>query len=227
MCNLRGLLMLKLNRGDQAKACFMEALALDIKCYDAFEQLIGGEMMTLEEGALPPLSFTDSAKTPINLVEWEFVQSLAYKEQTPEDAEFVRLIYTSRLRKYKHAKEHALTRRRLVEEFGLSDNPDVLFSFADALYAQFRWSDCYAITSRCELFQWLHRGDNAHTLEQNTGLGSGTFADNAPAHCVYAPPVTFTLEALHSCARARRPRTRICHKLVCRWSVVPHSEEVV
>ncbi|KAF8273363.1 hypothetical protein EI94DRAFT_1716538 [Lactarius quietus] len=113
MCNLRGLLMLKLNRGDQAKACFMEALALDVKCYDAFEQLVGGEMMTLEE-------------------EWEFVQSLAYKEQTPEDAEFVRLVYTSRLRKYKHSTEHALTRRRLVEEFGLSDNPTY----------------CYAITSR-------------------------------------------------------------------------------
>jgi hypothetical protein len=55
MCNLRGLLMLKLNRGDQAKACFMEALALDVKCYDAFEQLVGGEMMALEEGALSPL----------------------------------------------------------------------------------------------------------------------------------------------------------------------------
>ncbi|KAI0046567.1 TPR-like protein [Auriscalpium vulgare] len=129
MCNLRGLLMLKLNRGDQAKACFMEALALDVKCYDAFDQLISGEMMTLEE-------------------EWEFVQSLAYRQQTPEDAEFVRLIYTARLRKYKHADEHALTRRRLVEEYGLSDNADVLFSFADALYAQFRWADCFAITTR-------------------------------------------------------------------------------
>jgi anaphase-promoting complex subunit 6 len=85
------------------------------------------------------------------LVEWEFVQSLAYKEQTPEDAEFVRLVYTSRLRKYKHAEEHALARKRLVKEFGLSDNPDVLFSFADTLYAQFRWLDCYAITSRCDL----------------------------------------------------------------------------
>ena len=56
MCHLRGLLMLKLNRGDQAKACFMEALALDVKCYDAFDQLISGEMMTLEEGR--SLSFT-------------------------------------------------------------------------------------------------------------------------------------------------------------------------
>lgn len=31
--------------------------------------------------------------------EWEFVQGLAYKEQTPEDAEFVKLVYTIRLRK--------------------------------------------------------------------------------------------------------------------------------
>ncbi|KAJ3876094.1 cell division control protein 16 [Lentinula edodes] len=129
MCHLRGLLMLKLNRGDQAKNCFMEALALDVKCYDAFEQLVSGEMMTPEE-------------------EWEFVQGLAYASQTPQDAAFIQLIYTTRLRKYKHAEEHALTRQRLVEEYGLGDNPDVLFSFADALYANFRWSDCFVITTR-------------------------------------------------------------------------------
>lgn len=52
MCHLRGILMLKLNRGDQAKQCFMEALALDVKCYDAFEQLVTGEMMTPDEGTL-------------------------------------------------------------------------------------------------------------------------------------------------------------------------------
>lgn len=51
MCHLRGLLMLKLNRGDQAKHCFMEALALDVKCYESFEQLISGEMMTPNEGS--------------------------------------------------------------------------------------------------------------------------------------------------------------------------------
>jgi anaphase-promoting complex subunit 6 len=50
MCHLRGVLMLKMNRGDAAKQCFMEALALDVKCYEAFEQLISGEMMAPEEG---------------------------------------------------------------------------------------------------------------------------------------------------------------------------------
>jgi anaphase-promoting complex subunit 6 len=42
--------MMKLGRGETAKNCFMEALALDVKCYDSFEQLISGEMMTPEEG---------------------------------------------------------------------------------------------------------------------------------------------------------------------------------
>ncbi|KAK2463455.1 hypothetical protein APHAL10511_004541 [Amanita phalloides] len=129
MCHLRGVLMLKLNRGDQAKQCFMEALVLDVKCFEAFDQLVSGEMMTADE-------------------EWEFVQGLAYSQQTPEDAEFVQLIYTTRLRKYKHNVEHALTRQRLVDDYGLGDNPDVLYSFADVLYVNFRWADCFAITSR-------------------------------------------------------------------------------
>ena len=125
----------------------MEALALDVKCYEAFDQLISGEMMTADEGEIRAFSvrrqtFTDT------LSEWEFVQSLAYKQQIPEDAEFVRLIYTSRLRKYKRAEEHALTRQRLVEEFNLKDNVDVLYSFADAAYAQFKWMDCFTITQR-------------------------------------------------------------------------------
>lgn len=55
--------MLKLNRGDQAKACFMEALALDVKCYDAFEQLVSGEMMTVEEG---PSHFSFSPVLSLN-----------------------------------------------------------------------------------------------------------------------------------------------------------------
>lgn len=146
MCHLRGILMLKLNRGDQAKQCFMEALALDVKCFEAFDQLVTGEMMTPDEGIVD--HFFCPPQTQI--VEWEFVQGLSYSQQVPQDAQFVQLIYTSRLRKYKRIREHALTRQKLVDEYSLGDNPDVLFSFADALYANFRWADCFAITSRYE-----------------------------------------------------------------------------
>jgi anaphase-promoting complex subunit 6 len=54
MCHLRGVLMLKTNRSEQAKLCFMEALALDVKCYESFEQLIGGEMLGPDEGMSSP-----------------------------------------------------------------------------------------------------------------------------------------------------------------------------
>jgi anaphase-promoting complex subunit 6 len=129
MCNLRGILMVKTNRTERAKQCFMEALTLDVKCYEAYDQLISSEMMTPEE-------------------EWEFVQSLQYTAQTPEDADFVRLIYQTRLRKYKHVEEQMITRKRLVEDYGLGDNPDVLCSFADALYTGYKWADCFVITTR-------------------------------------------------------------------------------
>ena len=51
MCHLRGLLMLKLNRTDKAKECFLEALLLDVKNYESFDLLVSGEMMTVDEGA--------------------------------------------------------------------------------------------------------------------------------------------------------------------------------
>ncbi|EJD43522.1 TPR-like protein [Auricularia subglabra TFB-10046 SS5] len=129
MCHLRGLLMLKMNRTDKAKECFLEALTLDVKNYESFEMLVNGEMMTVDE-------------------EWHVIQGLAFQEHAREEAEFVKMMYTIRLKKYKHFEEMALARRRLVQEYGLIDNCDVLHGFADALYAQFRWADCFALTSR-------------------------------------------------------------------------------
>ena len=60
-CYLRGLLMQKLNRGDEAKESFLEALSLDVKCYDAFQKLVDSQMMTPDEGALySPRSLAES-----------------------------------------------------------------------------------------------------------------------------------------------------------------------
>jgi hypothetical protein len=98
----------------------------------------------------PLLDFLAMGNRQLNS-EWELIQRLAYASQTTQDAQFVQLIYTARLRKYKHATEHALTRQRLVEEFGLGDNPDVLFSFANSLYANYQFADCFNIISRSVL----------------------------------------------------------------------------
>jgi hypothetical protein len=50
MCHLRGLIHLHLNAIDRAKMCFMEAVSLDVKCYESFDVLVGGNMMALDEG---------------------------------------------------------------------------------------------------------------------------------------------------------------------------------
>lgn len=104
------------------------------------------------------------------LPEWQFVKSLAYREQTPADADFVRLMYQSRLRKYKHTEEHAEIRRRLVDEYGLGDNPDVLYSFADALYTQLRWADCFAVTSRYRIPSHINCTNVLHPSEESWDL---------------------------------------------------------
>jgi anaphase-promoting complex subunit 6 len=50
MCYLRGVIMLRMGRAQDAKESLMEALAIDCKNVDAFEQLVGGEMMKIDEG---------------------------------------------------------------------------------------------------------------------------------------------------------------------------------
>ncbi|KAG8842054.1 anaphase promoting complex subunit cdc16, partial [Serendipita sp. 405] len=81
MCLLRGTLYMRLNRVDRAKTCLLEALALDVRCFEAYNVLIRCQMLTVDE-------------------EWELVEGLRYKEQqNPEEADFIRLMYTARLKK--------------------------------------------------------------------------------------------------------------------------------
>lgn len=100
MCHLRGVIQLHLNAAERAKECFLEALAIDVKCYESFETLVAGNMMDVNEGELvASICFIGKRLKPRCPAEWAFIQSLGFKEQTPEDAEFIRMIYTIRLKK--------------------------------------------------------------------------------------------------------------------------------
>ncbi|WVF72592.1 hypothetical protein IAT40_007410 [Kwoniella sp. CBS 6097] len=130
ICHLRGLLHLRLSSFALAKESFMEALMLDVKNYDAFRELIEGGMMSEKE-------------------EWEFVKSLSYRKQLSEDdANFVKMIYSTKLKKDGHVREVAEARETLANQYGLADNCDVLVGLADELYAKYKWEDCYAVTSK-------------------------------------------------------------------------------
>lgn len=87
---------------DLAKEAFMEALTRDVKCFESYEMLVGSEMLSSEEGTY---SFGASFAAPSTnqnwgfSTEWDFIQSLPYHSQTEEDAEFIRMMYTVRLKK--------------------------------------------------------------------------------------------------------------------------------
>ncbi|CAD6587947.1 MAG: anaphase promoting complex subunit cdc16 [Tremellales sp. Tagirdzhanova-0007] len=98
--------------------------------YDAFRELIEGGMMS-------------------GMEEWEFVRSLAYRAQLSDDeANFVKLIYVTKLKKDTHVQDIARARAELSETYALSDNSDVLVGLADELFAKYKWEDCYGVTSR-------------------------------------------------------------------------------
>jgi anaphase-promoting complex subunit 6 len=99
MCYLRGVLLLRMGRYASAKENLMEALVLDVKNFDAFDTLIGGDLMTVDEGAILSCALSNYSQRLSSSVEWEFVQGLEYSQAHKDDAEFVRCIYTIRLRK--------------------------------------------------------------------------------------------------------------------------------
>ena len=47
--------MTRLNRHDRAKEHFMEALSLDVKCFDAFHELTNGNLLGVDEGKVSHL----------------------------------------------------------------------------------------------------------------------------------------------------------------------------
>ncbi|OWZ40936.1 anaphase-promoting complex subunit 6 [Cryptococcus neoformans c8] len=130
LCLLRGLLHLRLSSFALAKESLMEALMLDVKNYDAYRELIEGGMMSEKE-------------------EWDFVTHLGYRKQLSEDdANFVKLMYMTKLKKDTHAREVAAAREALTTQFALGENCDVLVGLADELYAKYKWEECYAVTTK-------------------------------------------------------------------------------
>ncbi|SPO28503.1 related to anaphase control protein cut9 [Ustilago trichophora] len=134
---LRGQIHLRLEDLPRARDSFMAALALDVKNYEAFSALIDGEMLGTEE-------------------QWNFVQSLEYLAQAGDeqgaegDYELVRLLYTTQLSKQGKSlvETTARARRRLVDEYGLKEDADVLLGLAEELFSRLRFADAFVVTSR-------------------------------------------------------------------------------
>jgi anaphase-promoting complex subunit 6 len=134
MCFLRGLCYAKQNAFDRAKECYKDAVGIDVQCFEAFEQLMKNCLMSPDE-------------------EWQFLESLDFDAISADDAsssqeaaEFTKMLYTTRLSKYKNPAAFTTATETLSTHYNLGNNPDLLLSKADLLFTQCRFKEALAIT---------------------------------------------------------------------------------
>ncbi|KAI1776317.1 TPR-like protein [Hypoxylon cercidicola] len=135
MCFLRGICYAKQNAFDRAKECYKDAVRIDVQCFEAYQQLMKNSLMSPDE-------------------EWQFLESLDFDAITvsgdasssQEAAEFTRMLYTTRLSKYRNPAAFTTAYETLSTHYNLASNPDLLLARADLLFTQCRYKDALAIT---------------------------------------------------------------------------------
>lgn len=135
MCFLRGICYAKQNAFDRAKECYKDAVRIDVQCFEAFQQLMKNSLMSPDE-------------------EWQFLESLDFDaihvtgspSSSQEAAEFTKMLYTTRLSKYRNPGAFMTASETLSTHYNLATNPDLLLARADLLYTQCRYKDALAIT---------------------------------------------------------------------------------
>ncbi|KAK6951918.1 hypothetical protein Daesc_006443 [Daldinia eschscholtzii] len=135
MCFLRGICYAKQNAFDRAKECYKDAVRIDVQCFEAFQQLMKNSLMSPDE-------------------EWQFLESLDFdainvsgdSSTSQEAAEFTKMLYTTRLSKYRNPASFTTACETLSTHYNLASNPDLLLARADLLYTQCRYKDALAIT---------------------------------------------------------------------------------
>ncbi|ETS80566.1 hypothetical protein PFICI_08095 [Pestalotiopsis fici W106-1] len=135
MCFLRGICYAKQNAFDRAKECYKDAVRIDVQCFEAFQQLMKNSLMSPDE-------------------EWQFLESLDFDSinvggdtsSSQEAAEFTKMLYTTRLSKYRNPTSFMTACETLSTHYNLASNPDLLLARADLLYTQCRYKDALDIT---------------------------------------------------------------------------------
>ena len=135
MCYLRGICYAKQNAFDRAKDCYKDAVRIDVQCFEAFDQLMKNSLMSPDE-------------------EWNFLESLDFDsisrddtDTSQETAQFAKMLYTTRLSKYKNPADFNHASETLSTHYNLANNPDLLLSKAELLFTQCRFKQALAITT--------------------------------------------------------------------------------
>lgn len=187
MCHLRGLCYAKQNAFDRAKECYKDAVRIDVQCFEAFDQLMKNQLMSPDE-------------------EWTFLESLEFDFVAPnsdtaqEAAQFTKMLYTTRLSKYKNPQEFSHATETLSSHYNLASNSDLLLAKAELLFTQCRYAQSLAVSTSIlsndpynftvlplhlaclnelnktnDLFLLSHRLADSHPDEPTTWLAVGVY----------------------------------------------------
>lgn len=131
MCYLRGLVFAKQNAFDKAKDCYKQAVLIDVKCFEAFDQLMKNALMSPDE-------------------EWAFLESLDFQNlgadgEQGQEAQFVKMLYTTRLSKYKNPTAFNQATETLGASYNLAQNADLIISKSELLFTQCRFKECLTL----------------------------------------------------------------------------------
>lgn len=128
MCYLRGLIYASQTNFDRAKEAYQEAVMVDVKCYEAFNELINNDFLSPSE-------------------QWEFINQLNYADAEDND-ELVKLLYTTKLSKYMNLERFEEAETILKDEYRLGENADVLLSRIHNLYVRCNYDECCVLCEK-------------------------------------------------------------------------------
>lgn len=196
MCYLRGLVYAKLNAFDKAKECYKQAVHIDVKCFEAFDQLMTNSLMSPDE-------------------EWAFLESLDFDSLGGDEDQaisLVKMLYTTRLSKYKNPASFHEATKVLSEQYNLDQNPDIIISRSEMLFTQCRFRECLSLCEKVILgdqynfavyplyLACLHELD----MKNQLFLVSHDMADNYPEEPVTWLAVGVYYLTISKIAEARR-----------------------
>lgn len=180
MCYLRGVIYSNQNNYEKALEAYKEAVMVDVKCFEAFNELVSNDYLSPSE-------------------QWEFINQLNYHDADDND-ELIKLLYTSRLSKYIHISKFEEAENILKDEYRLGDNADLLLARADYYYVKCNFDEClstcekvlesdscnfsvlpnylsclYELGGRNKLFLKAHQLADNHPTNSLTWLAIGTY----------------------------------------------------
>ncbi|KAJ3389024.1 anaphase promoting complex subunit cdc16 [Entophlyctis sp. JEL0112] len=127
---MKGTVQKTLGNNDEAKKMWLEALKADARCFDAFQALIHGCLLTFDE-------------------ESRLLQSLAIRKCVDEsDVELVTLLYQVQLKVYGKMPQISADLKKLEDFYGLKNNATIMYARAVLLAMQSRPSEAVEVTER-------------------------------------------------------------------------------